>query len=339
MPRRSPDSTTNFAGSTDARRRGWLGRLRYAGRVTPVDPLDAALARLDQRLAVLLPEVYRDTYQDLTPVPMRSAGFVYDGDGRVAWDRMWGSFCDLAMAGGPPHKGRWLAAATPAEVAAAPDRYDEVVAEIRRGVALVTGLDARPSDQPGWVPVACYGEAMAEWLTRAIVMENVAARRRGSNVELPAAPSFRLEKEIRNVVTVTAKTCHYWVDHMPYAQQSAIRVLFETLEAETPTVPAADPGDAAIADAAATLSAAIAARTGLAATPGATAGWVGVPCRDAVDAIWMMRALVTSNVHARREDAVLLVPANPVADPGGALVAGRVAHVLALLRRAASDLG
>jgi hypothetical protein len=25
---------------------------------------------------------------------------------------------------------------------------------------------------------------------------------------------FRLEKEIKNVVTVTAKTCHYWLEHM-----------------------------------------------------------------------------------------------------------------------------
>ena len=40
---------------------------------------------------------------------MRAAGLKYDADGKVAWDEIWGSFCDLAMAGGPPHKGKLLA--------------------------------------------------------------------------------------------------------------------------------------------------------------------------------------------------------------------------------------
>ena len=308
--------------------------LRYADRMIGPASSDDPLVALNQRLTVLLPEVYRDTFQDLTPVPMRSAGLVYAADGRVAWDRMWGSFCDLAMAGGPPHKGRWLAPPTASEVAAEPDRYEEVVAEVRRGVGLVTGLDVRPAAEPGWVPVVCYGEAMAEWLARAIVMENVAARRRGTRVEVPAAPSFRLEKEIRNVVTVVAKTCHYWVDHMPYAQQAAIRALFEAMETEAPVVPPADAGAPGSVDAATTLATAIASATGLAAMPAATAGWVGVPCRDVVDAIWMMRALVASNVYARREEATLLVPANVAVDGDGTLVAARVARVHVLLGRA-----
>jgi sirohydrochlorin cobaltochelatase len=31
---------------------------------------------------------------------------------------------------------------------------------------------------------------------------------------LPAAPSFTLDKEIKNVVTVVAKTHHYWTEHL-----------------------------------------------------------------------------------------------------------------------------
>jgi sirohydrochlorin cobaltochelatase len=30
---------------------------------------------------------------------------------------------------------------------------------------------------------------------------------------LPAGPTFRLDKEIKNVVTVIAKTHHYWKEH------------------------------------------------------------------------------------------------------------------------------
>lgn len=298
--------------------------------MTDTAALDTALAQLERRLAVLLPDLYRETYQDLRPIPMRSAALVYDADGRVAWDRMWESFCDLAMAGGPPHKGRWLAPASAVEVAAAPDRYDEVVEEIRRGVGLATGLDVRPSRDAGWVPVACYGETMAEWLTRAVVMENVAARRRGSAIELPAGPWFRVEKEIRNVVTVIAKTCHYWMGHIPSPQQYEIRQLLETLEPQAPTVNPPDRERDDLRPAAVTLAAAIALGTARVSTPSATAGWVGAACASAGEAIWMMRALVASNVHARREDVVLLVPANPAIDPDGSLVAARLAHVHAL---------
>ena len=68
----------------------------------------AALDVLDLRLRTLLPEEYQDSYEDVQPAPMRSAGLKFDADGKVAWDEIWGSFCDLAMAGGPPHKGALL---------------------------------------------------------------------------------------------------------------------------------------------------------------------------------------------------------------------------------------
>jgi hypothetical protein len=294
--------------------------------------LSDALARLDRRLAVLLPPLYRERYQEMTPVPMRSAALVFDPAGSVAWDRMWDGFCDLAMAGGPPHKGRWLGPGTAAEIAAAPDRFDEVVAEIRRGIGLATGLDARPSDAPGWVPTACYGEAMTEWMTRAIVMENVAARRGRVTVYVPASPAFRVEKEIRNVITVVSKTSHYWVDHMPYSQQAAIRALFHEMATEGPVVP--PPEAATTDDQAAALAAAIATQAGLTAAPAGTAGWVGVPCRSVDSAIWMMRALVATNVLARREETTLLVPVNPAADPGGVVVSAGVARAYALARHA-----
>ena len=70
--------------------------------------MDLTLDALDSRIRTLLPELYQDSYESLQPVPMRSAGLKYAPDGRVAWDEMWGSFCDLAMAGGPPHKGALL---------------------------------------------------------------------------------------------------------------------------------------------------------------------------------------------------------------------------------------
>ncbi|HEY7189875.1 MAG TPA: hypothetical protein VH436_25135, partial [Vicinamibacterales bacterium] len=156
------------------------------------------LDALDARIKTLLPEEYRDSYENIEPKPMRSAGLKYDADGQVAWDQIWGSFCDLAMAGGPPHKGALLEPGSEAAIDAEFGRYDAVAEEICRGITMATGLRAYASPTPGWVSVTCHSDAMAGWLLRAIVMENVAVRRRGSIVELPAAPHFRLEKEIKN---------------------------------------------------------------------------------------------------------------------------------------------
>jgi sirohydrochlorin cobaltochelatase len=256
----------------------------------------AALEEIDFRLRILLPEEYQDSYESLEPAPMRAAGLLFDTDGRVAWDRIWGSFCDLAMAGGPPHKGSLLAAGTTSVITADRARYDEVIAETLRGVRMVTRLLADPAPAPGWIRVTCHTEEMAGWLLRAITMENVAVRAHGVALDLPVAPHFRLDKEIKNVVTVIAKTCHYWLGHMPSAQQGAIADLFAALERRTPLLMPAD-------------------------------GWRGVPCASVRRAIWCMRALVAHNILARREAQTLFVPINHAADPGGARVARAVADI------------
>ena len=117
------------------------------------------LKALDEKLRIVLPEDYQDHYEDVQPVSMGSAALKFAKDGKVAWDAIWGTFCDLAMAGGPPHKGILL--------------------------------------QPGS-------------LVRAIVMENIYARSEAFMLDLPACPGYRIEKEIKNVITSIAKTCHYW---------------------------------------------------------------------------------------------------------------------------------
>jgi sirohydrochlorin cobaltochelatase len=291
----------------------------------PENPPD----QLDARLKTLLPAEYHQSYESMQPKPMGSAGMRYQMDGRVAWDAMWGGFCDLAMAGGPPHKGKLLEPGREGAINADFDRYDEVVEELCRGIRMVSRLRAYPSPTAGWVSITCRSDAMAEWLLRAIAMENVAARRSGAVLELPAAPHFRIDKEIKNVITVIAKTCHYWVGHMPLEQQHAIGDLFQTLAAESPLVTPDDAEDttAARRDLARRLAADIQRRTGLRCASEPQAGWLGVHCPDVRLAVWMMRALVASNVLSRREESTLLVPVNPSVDPHGELVAAAVAHV------------
>ena len=287
---------------------------------------DAAQARL----RALLPEDYQETYESIQPVSMGSAGLKFGSDGQVAWNEMWATFCDLAMAGGPPHKGALLEPASRAAVEAAPDRYRQVVDEICRGVEMVTDLGAYAAPIPGWIHVDCFSEAMAGWLLRAIVMENVSARTEGLVLALPAGPDYRLEKEIKNVVTVIAKTCHYWTGHMWLPQRRRIAALLAAMNEEAPVVapalaPDGVPGGHEQAFTA--LAAAIARDTGLAASSHRYVGWLGMECGSVAAAVWMMRLLVAANVLTRREGTVLFVPVNPATDPDGQAIARAVARV------------
>src|SRR5689334_4532840 len=107
-----------------------------------------SLAELEAKLRTILPELYQDGYEDVQPTAMGSAPLKYEKHGKVAWDQMWDSFCDLAMAGGPPHKGMLLTPATQEEIDKEPDRYQEVAREACRGITLVTDLKARLSKFP-----------------------------------------------------------------------------------------------------------------------------------------------------------------------------------------------
>jgi hypothetical protein len=164
------------------------------------------------QLASQLPPRYRDD-QVVSAAPMGTAPMRYNDQGQVAWEQMWTHFCDLALAGGPPHRGTLLEPASPEQVRTDPASYTRVVAEIERGLQLVTGLPIVHTEQPGWVGVQCHDEEMALWLLRAIIVENVCVRREGKVLYLPAGPDFQLEKEIKNVITVLAKTHHYWSEH------------------------------------------------------------------------------------------------------------------------------
>jgi len=285
---------------------------------------EKALSALDNRVRRILPARYQECYDEVRPVSMGTAGLKYGADGKVAWDEIWGSFCDLAMAGGPPHKGTLLEACSPAEADAGRDLHRQVVNEICRGIAMAAELAANPSNVAGWVSVECFTESMAEWLVRAIVMENVSAFLDGYVVDLPAGPHFRIEKEIKNVVTVAAKTSHYWLEHMERVQHLEIGNLFLEMAVDCPLIQPAlvghgfDPDDDRVLKQ--KMAQKLRQEIGLQTSDHQYAGWLGVECRGIGAAIWMMRALVASNIQSRREGTVLFLPVNPMRDPSGNLV-------------------
>jgi sirohydrochlorin cobaltochelatase len=277
-----------------------------------------ALEALEDKIRAILPALYSDSYEDVLPGSMGSAGLKYDLDGHVAWDQIWGSFCDLAMAGGPPHRGSLLQPGTAEEIEHNRERYDHVSKEIRRGIGMVTRLATLEPANDGWIGVECHGTGMASWLMRAIVMENVLARREDRTLFLPAGPEFRLAKEIKNVITVIAKTCHYWIEHTPPEQQAAIEALFENASLLEPaSISEIQCEPQTYREVVEHIAAEIGANLKLPCFTNRYPGWVGIECRNSRTAIWVMRALVAEDVLSRREGEVVFVPAHPNLDAEG----------------------
>jgi sirohydrochlorin cobaltochelatase len=275
-----------------------------------------ALEILETKLRLILPALYIDSYEDVQPISMGSAALKFGIDGKVAWDEMWGSFCDLAMAGGPPHRGTLLEPAAEDEIAAAPAKYETITQEICRGISMVTGLPVEQASVPGWVAVQCGNAGMAGWLMRAIVMENVMAGHEKKMLYLPAGPEFRLIKEVKNVVTVIAKTCHYWVEHMNEDQQQSINAMFSNVTPEAQLLEPASSAEVrsqpdAYEKVIERITQDIGQRMGLPCFTHRYAGWIGIECKSVGAAIWLMRAMIVENVLARREQEVIFLPVSP----------------------------
>ena len=88
-----------------------------------------------------------------------------------------------------------------------------MVEELRRGIWETTGLYAEAAE-PGWLSVTCNSPRMAAWLCATIILENVDARVEEDRLLLPAGPNYRLEDEVKSIITVVAKTHHYWQAHI-----------------------------------------------------------------------------------------------------------------------------
>jgi cation diffusion facilitator family transporter len=210
------DEEQSFAESADvtmAVRQMLLTHVRHLTLTTieALPPFESERAK--RSAASILPPRYQGSGVQVSAAPMGAAALEYDTDGNVAWDEMWTGYCELALAGGPPHRGTLLEPVSPDAVTRHPERYEQVLRELERGIRLVTGLPTKRCETPGWIGFICENEEMALWLLRAIVVENVTVRREENVLWFPAGPDFRVEREIKNIVTVIAKTNHYWQEH------------------------------------------------------------------------------------------------------------------------------
>jgi len=150
---------------------------------------------------------------------MTSAPFVRRRDGRPDWGAMWTTFCDLALHGGPPQRGAPQALRGPSGGDRAAAASPEILAELERGIQETTGLATEPAE-PGWIAITCASPRMAAWLCATIILENVDARVEGARLLVPAGPGFTLEDQVKSVITVVAKTHHYWREHLESGRES-----------------------------------------------------------------------------------------------------------------------
>jgi sirohydrochlorin cobaltochelatase len=62
---------------------------------------------------------------------------------------------------------------------------------------------------------------MAAWHCASILLENVGARVEDDRLLVPAGPHFGLKDEVKSIITVVAKTHHYWQAHVADAGRVA----------------------------------------------------------------------------------------------------------------------
>jgi len=283
------------------------------------------LAAVEARINAILPPRYVGCYEDVSPSSMGSASLKYDKEGRIAWGEIWTTFCHLALAGGPPHRGRWLDGATTEHALSHSAEQQAVVAEIKRAIRLSAQLHTTEDAPPGWIGIRCEDQDMAAWLVRAIVAENVAAHHAGDILYVPAGPEFRLEKEIKNVVVCVAKSCHYLLDHVE-PEQRPRGLLVELLQSPSPDDLVAHAAEYAAA--AERLARELHVQTGLTVNSSSSPGWLGLECASEEMAVWLQRAIIAEDVLARREGTTLCVPVclENAPDPASEKLLRVVAH-------------
>ncbi len=170
-----------------------------------------------QTASALAPSIRRLEQMDhhgepIAAVPMASAPFQYRDDGRPDWASMWQGFCELALYGGPPHRGVDEALSAPSSGTDEVVR-DDTVDEIIRGIAETTMLWAEPV-AGRWLRVTCNSRRMAAWLCATIILENVDARVDDHYLFVPGGGGFDLKDQVKSVITVLAKSHHYWQTHL-----------------------------------------------------------------------------------------------------------------------------
>lgn len=118
---------------------------------------------------------------------------------------------DLAADGPSPLASTGVAPVAASEAIADPEAQAVVLARLSRGIRLLTQLPVIASPVPGWVGVACRDRAMAAWMLRAVAAQDIAARRDGAVLWMPAGPRFAPRIEERSILLALTRAFCTWL--------------------------------------------------------------------------------------------------------------------------------
>ena len=171
------------------------------------------LRALESKINAILPPRYAGCFEDVPPTSMGSAKLKRDADGRVVWGEIWTTFCHLALAGGPPHRGRLLPPVPTGEAKEHPAEQHAVVAEIEARHPIDDGFEDRAQPHARLDRRALLRRRHGRLAGAGDCRRECHRPARRNVLYVPAGPHFQIEKEIKNVVVSLAKTCHYLLDH------------------------------------------------------------------------------------------------------------------------------
>ena len=109
----------------------------------------------------------------------------------------------------PRHDGRSRHRPEPVETRSF---VDEMIEEIGRGIEETTGLIARRRREAGCASVRLQAHGRVD--VRDHLLENVDARIEDEVLYVPGDAGFDLKDQVKSVITVVAKTHHYWQEHI-----------------------------------------------------------------------------------------------------------------------------
>lgn len=142
---------------------------------------------------------------------MKAAEMVYDENGNPQWDKMWSVYCNLAAEGGPSHR------ADVDKISFPGNKFtynDSVKSEILRGLTLLNAKVYKITDI-GEIYIDLFFPKKADWFSKIINLENVESKSEDRYLVLPWSGEYKIDKEVKSVVTVWGKASHYWKEHRP----------------------------------------------------------------------------------------------------------------------------
>jgi hypothetical protein len=95
---------------------------------------------------------------------------------------------------------------SPEEIACDPAASAANASQLAREIQMATGVVTTAPAGSGWIEIQCPNEAMAVWMMRALIAEDVLTRREEDRLFVP----FCARRDAERLLTVIRQTAHCW---------------------------------------------------------------------------------------------------------------------------------